>query len=320
MWFRNIFHPLRKGIGRRRTAAKKNRADDEPLFDESFLRRLERLSLQAQRTLQGNPLSGEHISRQYLPSSIFSDHRPYTMGDDLRYVDWSAYARHNHMLLKVGEAEQNVDVHLLLDVSRSMSWGQPPKMRTMQRLAGALGYLSLTHGDRLQVVPFGSSPLRPFGPAQGKGRLIELLRYIEAIPIQKETGLQTVLEMHARNHLRGGLLVLCSDLLVSENLAQGLRFFKPPRWQLVVLHLIDPRELRPELQGPLELEDTETGERIMVALDAEALATYRRNLATWQDRIMRTCSQYGAHYARVLTTWHLEQKVVPYLRARRFLV
>lgn len=319
MWFKNIFRPLHRTVQRGR-AAVRGRGADEPLFDESFLRRLERLSLQAQRTLQGSPLNGEHVSRQYLPSSVFSDHRPYTIGDDLRYVDWGAYARHDHMVLKVGEAEQNVDVHLLLDVSRSMAWGQPPKMRTMQRLAGALGYLSLTHGDRLHVVPFGSHPLRPFGPARGKGRMIELLRYIQSIPIQKETGLQTVLEMHARNHRRGGMLVLCSDLLVPESLGQGLRFFKPPRWQVLVLHLIDPRELRPELQGPLELEDSETGQRIMVALDNEALTTYRRNLTEWQERIFRACSRYGANYARVLTTWHLEQKVVPYLRARRFLV
>ncbi len=319
MWFKNIFRPTAKSASRLRPVKKRN-AGDEPLFDENFLRRLERLSLQAQRSLRGNPLSGAHNSRKYLPSSIFSDHRPYTMGDDLRYVDWNAYARHDSVLMKLGEAEQNIDVHLLLDVSRSMAWGQPPKMRTMQRFAGALGYLSLTHGDRLHVAPFGAQPLRPFGPAQGKGRLIELLRYIETIPLQKQTGLQRVLQQHAHDHRRGGLLVLCSDLLVYEGLGEGLRFFQPPRWQVMVIHLIDPRELRPELQGPLELEDSESGQRLMVALDSEAMAIYRRTITQWQEQIAGTCGRYGAAYARVLTTWPLEQKIVPYLRARNLLV
>jgi uncharacterized protein (DUF58 family) len=319
MWFKNIFRPLSKRMPRPRGRSGQQAADG-PLFDESFLRRLERLSLQAQRTLHGKPLSGIHSSHRYLPASIFSDHRPYTSGDDLRYVDWHAYARHNDILMKLGDAEQNVDVHLLLDVSRSMAWGQPPKMRSMQRLAGALGYLSLTHGDRLNVVPFGNQPLRAFGPAQGKGRLIELLRYIEAIPLQKQTGIQRVLEQHAQRHQRGGLLVLCSDLLVYEGLSEGLRYLKPPRWQVLILHLIDPRELRPELQGSYELEDSETGQRMMVAMDAQTMATYRRMVTTWQETISRTCSRYGASYARVLTTWPLEQRIVPYLRARRLLV
>lgn len=314
MWFRNIFRPRSRSNlrGARRGA-------DVPLFDESFLRRLERLGIQTRRSLQGKPLSGEHYSRQFLPASVFSDHRPYTSGDDLRYVDWNAYARQDEMLLKLGDAEQNIDVHLLLDASRSMAWGQPPKLRSMQRLAAAVGYLSLTHGDRLRVVPFGNRAVRPFGPAQGKGRLIEMLQYIEQVPLQQHTELRPVLHQHAQTYQRGGMLVICSDLLVYEGLAESLRFFKPPRWQVVVLHLLDPRELRPDIQGPLELEDVETGQRLSVSLTTETLTSYREAATRWQETVARICGRYAANYAPVMTTWHLEQKVVPYLRARRFL-
>jgi uncharacterized protein (DUF58 family) len=318
MWFRNILQ--RRPKNSRRAARSRAAATDEPLFDESFLRRLERMSLQAQRSLRGDPLTGQHFSRQYLPSSIFSDHRPYVSGDDLRYVDWNAYARHDMMLLRLGEAEQNIDVHLLLDASRSMAWGQPPKMRTLQRLGAALSYLSMVHSDRLRVVPFGAQPLTTFGPTQGKARLVELLRYIEQIPIQQQTSIQTVLEAHARAHQRGGMLILCSDLLVHEGLQAGLRFFQPPRWQVMVLHLIDPRELHPPMQGPIELEDAETGERMSVSLSADVLADYRERVEEWQNDIIHTCSRFGASYARIMTDWPLEQKIVPYLRARRLLV
>jgi uncharacterized protein (DUF58 family) len=320
MWFKNILRPDARrsaadDVPRRRNPA----ADDAPLFDETFLRRMERLSLQAQRTLRGNPSSGQHPSRHYLPTSVFSDHRPYTPGDDLRYVDWNAYARQNHMLLKLGEAEQDVNVHLLVDCSRSMLWGQPPKWRLARQIAGALGFLAMAHSDRLHVVPFGNAIARPFGPAQGKGRLIEMLQYIEHMAVQERTDLAPVLRSYARSFATGGILVLISDLLDPANLAEVLRACSPPRWQVLVLHLLDPRELRPELQGPLELEDRETGLRLELDLDAETLADYQQRARAWMENLGQACARRGATYTQLATHWPLERKVVPYLRARRML-
>ncbi|MFP4440871.1 MAG: DUF58 domain-containing protein [Chloroflexaceae bacterium] len=306
MWFKNIFH--------RRSSRR-----SDPLFDENFLRRLERMSLQAQRTLRGRPAGGEHPSRRQLPTSIFSDHRPYTSGDDMRYIDWNAYARQGHVLVKVGETEQNIEVHLLLDASNSMGWGQPPKLRTAQQLAGALGYLSLAHNDRLRIVPFGATMTAPYGPAQGKMRMIEMMRYIETITLQQQTDLRSVLRQYSR-YQRGGLMVICSDMLSAGGLEEGLRALPPPRWQVLVLHLLDPHELRPELQGPLELEDSETGQRLQITLDTEAITHYRRRVAAWQQHLAATCGRRGATYAQILTNWPLERKVVPYLRMRQLLM
>jgi uncharacterized protein (DUF58 family) len=306
MWFKTIFN-------------RKTSADAVPLFDEAFLRRLERLGLQAQRTLRGHPAGGEHLSLNRLPTTIFSDHRPYSPGDDYRYVDWNAYAHHEEIVVKLGEVEQNVGVHVLLDVSRSMAWGSPPKLRAAQRLVAALGYLALAHHDRLSLVPFGAAPLPPFGPAQGKGRLVELLRFIERLQPDQPTALARALMAYARHNQRGGLLVICSDLLAPEGLEQALRALPPPRWQTLVLHLLDQRELRPELSGPIELEDAETGQRLPLTLDTATLAAYRRNVSEWQERLAATCGRRGATYAQVLSHWPLEQQVVPYLRARRIL-
>jgi uncharacterized protein (DUF58 family) len=306
MWFKNIF-------------SREKAAAERPLFDEGFLRRLERLSLQAQRTLRGVPSGGEHLSRNQLPSSIFSDRRPYSHGDDYRYIDWNAYAHQDEVFVKLGEVEQNIGVHLLLDTSRSMAWGAPPKLRVAQQLVAALGYLALAHHDRVQVAPFGSALLAPFGPAQGKGRMIEMLRFVGSQRAEQPTALANVLRAYARANTRGGLLVIVSDLLAPEGLEEGLRALPPPRWQTLVLHVLDRRELHPELAGPIELEDAETGQRLPLTLDAAALATYRRNVAAWQERVAAMCGRRGATYAQVLTDWPLEQQVVPYLRARRIL-
>ena len=306
MWFKGIFSPKRA-------------AAEQPLFDEGFLRRLERLSLQAQRALRGMPAGGEHLSHTRLPSSIFSDHRPYSHGDDYRYVNWNAYAHQDEVFVKLGEVEQSVDVHLLLDVSRSMAWGAPSKLRLAQQLVAALGYLALAHHDRLHVTGFGAAPLQSFGPAQGKGRLIELLRFVERQQADQPTALADALRSYARAHPRGGLLVICSDLLAAEGLEDGLRALSPPRWQTLVLHILDPRELHPDLSGPIELEDAETGQRLPLTLDAATLATYRRNVTAWRERVASACARRGATYAQTLTDWPLEQQVVPYLRGRRIL-
>lgn len=316
MWLKNIF---------RRPNSSSDSAPEAwgPLFDEAFLRRMERLSLQAQRTLRGQPIRGEHPSHHHIPSSVFSDHRPYTRGDDLRYIDWNIYASHDHLVLKLGETEQDVDIHLLLDASRSMAWGAPPKLRIAQQLVGTLGYLALARSDRVYVTPFGATRLAPFGPTRGKTRLIEMLRYIEEVSLQEQTSLTTMVQQHARSHPRGGMLILCSDMLVDEGLDEGLRLLRPPRWQVLILHIIDPRELKPELQpglhGPLELYDSESHQQLSLVVNDSLLEEYRQSLFAWQERLAAACAHHGATYARIMTDWPLERKIIPFLRKRQFI-
>ncbi|HMO58670.1 MAG TPA: DUF58 domain-containing protein [Roseiflexaceae bacterium] len=307
MWFRNIFN-------RERTTATGR------LFDETFLRRLERMSLQAQRTLRGRPTGGTHLSRQQLPTSIFSDHRPYSHGDDIRYIDWNAYAHQNEFFVKLGEVEQDINVHLLVDTSRSMAFGSPAKLRSAQQLAAALGYLALTHSDRLTLVPFGGGRQRAFGPTQGKGRVVEMLRFIERMEAdQPQSRIAATLRDYAQQHERGGLLVLMSDLFAADNLVEGLQMLPPPRWQILVLHFLSPDELDPPLGGAADLQDSETGQTLELILDSETIAAYRQALRSWRERMIAACAQRGATYAQVLTQWPLERQVVPFLRARRIL-
>jgi uncharacterized protein (DUF58 family) len=206
-----------------------------------------------------------------------------------------------------------------------MASGDPPRLRAAQRLVAALGYLVLAHSDRLRIVPFDEALGRAFGPAQGKARVSEMLRFISAVPAPvranpgDRTRLRSVLTRYAQSNPQGGILVLCSDLLLPDGLADGLQMLPPPRWQVVVAHLLDPHDLKPELQGPLELEDSETGQRLPLTLDAPTLAAYARNLERWQSAIGAACARRGAAYARILSSWPLEKQIVPYLRARRIL-
>lgn len=308
MWFERIF--------RRRDSA--GPVEAAAIFDERFMRRMDRLALSAERFLRGG-IAGDHRSMRHTPAAEFGGHRSYALGDDLRFVDWPAAARSDNVLVRLGDAPQDVTVHILLDRSASMGFGEPTKFLAAQRLAAALAYITLVHGDRVVLTPFSAGSDAPSGPLQGRSRLTDLLRFISGLVIAESTVLTTSLRAAAQKTPHGGMLVLISDLLADEPLDVALRGLVPPRWQVVVLHLLDPQELDPGLRGNVSLEDTETGERAMYDVDAKALAEYRRRVRAWYDALEHTCFSAGAAYARFTTDQSLEQTIVPFLQQRRFL-
>src|SRR5690242_21784599 len=92
------------------------------LFDANFLKKLERLSI-ISRKLRSGRMKGERRSTKRGTSVEFADYRNYAAGDDLRRVDWNAYARLERLFLKLFQEEEDLSVHLLVDASRSMDWG-----------------------------------------------------------------------------------------------------------------------------------------------------------------------------------------------------
>ena len=316
MWLRGIFRRrTRPAVVEARTA-----------LDEQLLRRLERLTLAASRGLRSG-LSGAHPSRRRLPAPTFTDHRPYSAGDDLRYVDWNAYARLDDLHLKLGEAEQDVRVTLLVDCSTSMDWGtgDSNKLHYARLLAAAIGYIALASGDRLQVIAFGAGTQTtsvPWGPGSGRQRAAGLLRYLDGL---QATGTMTTgerLRELARTE-RGGLLVVLSDLWHNASLFEGqaaaLNYFQLPRWQVLLLHTLHPEELRPPSMGDVELIDSETGARLALQTGRDGVDEYIAAVERWCGQIHDACGRRGGAYARVTTGMQIERAVLPYLEAREVL-
>jgi uncharacterized protein (DUF58 family) len=285
-------------------------------FDEAFLRRLERLAITASRTLRGG-LSGTHASQRRLPAPAFSDHRPYASSDDLRYVDWNAYARQEHLFVKLGETEQDVPIHVVLDRSASMDYGvgDTHKLQRGKQLMAALGYIALANGDMLHATTADTTTAQAWGPARSKQRASDLLRYAAAITPSARGALQPALESYTRAR-SGGVLVIVSDGWALGDLQALLRVAAPPRWQVLLLHLLHRDELQPQLHGNLELEDSETHERTALLVDDQLLDQYQARVAAWCRTIETTCHQRGAAYARIVTDMPLEQAVLPYLHQR----
>src|SRR5437764_7211392 len=124
-----------------------------PLFDSEFLKKLEYLSLVSKRVFRGQLLA-QRRTMQLGGGIEFADHREYTPGDDFRYLDWHVFARHDQLLLKRFQEEQDLHVYILLDCSRSMGFGSPCKFDFARQVAAALAYIALSDLDRVAVIAF----------------------------------------------------------------------------------------------------------------------------------------------------------------------
>src|SRR5579872_2587268 len=136
-------------------------------LDPLLLRRLERLGLVSRKWV-ANQVKGERRSAQRGSSMNFVDYRQYVPGDDVSQIDWNVYGRLDNLVVKLFEDEQNVTVHLLVDNSKSMDWGEPNKLSLALQLAGSLGYVGLSNFDRVQCATFSDTIGAGFGPARNQ--------------------------------------------------------------------------------------------------------------------------------------------------------
>lgn len=290
---------------------------DEPLFDAAFRARLERLAMRTRQIVAWRTV-GEHRSPRRSPSREFVDFRPYSQGEDLRYLDWNTYARLGELVTRLGEVSAELTVHLLLDTSASMNWGDPNKLRYAKRLTAALGYITLQHFDRLVVAPFDARLGEPFGPRRGRQAIAPLLAYLEALPAGGTTAPERVLPAYARRQRRGVLLVV-SDLLSTagagaDALAVALWPFVERGWEIVVFHTLDAQEVEPGFAGDLRLLDVEGNGVLRVAPDDEIVQRYRAAVDHWLAGVEHYCAGRRIGYLRVLTAWPFETLVLRYLQ------
>ena len=285
------------------------------LFDEKTLRKLDRLALVASKVRAG-VMKGERRSTKRGTSIEFADYRDYTRGDDLRRVDWNVYARLERPFIKLLEEEEDLAVHILLDVSQSMNYGadEAHKFRYAQRLTAALGHIALAAGDRLTVTALASTSR--FGPARGRGYTLRLLQFLEGLQPRGVTHLDAALRTYALSAKRPGLAFLISDLFSPSGYRDGLAQLQGRGYEVTLLHLLAPEEVEPPLAGDLRLIDAETGVSQDVTLDGSLRELYRKRVAAWRSEIETHCLKRGAHYVPILTHTAWDELVLHQLRHR----
>jgi len=291
------------------------------LFDESVLRKLEQLSLVAQRVRAG-VIKGERRSTKRGAAIEFADYRNYSRGDDLRRVDWNIYARLERPFIKLLEEEEDLAVHLLLDASGSMDWGEAAyhKWRYGLRLAGALAQIGLSTGDRVTVQCVspdrGNKRGGKFGPVRGRGHIFRLLNWLAGQTAGGATNLNAALRAYAHSGVRPGLALLISDLWSPAGFRDGVTALQARGHEVGIIHLLSPDELDPPLGGDLRLVDTETGEAQEVSMDRPMRDLYRRRVNDWRNETAGWCRGRELYYVPVSTQLPWEQLVLQTLRTQ----
>jgi len=290
----------------------------ERFFDEAFLRRLERLALIARHASSGQT-QGERRSPKRGQSVEFSDFRPYVAGDDFRRIDWNAYARLERFFIKLFVEEEDLAVHLLVDASRSMKWGEPQKLWYATRIAGALGYIALTGLDRVTVTGIGSSMNNGngyFPPHRGKRQALTLFNFLDGLtlpqngesqgaPFDPTSVLRAYASTRAAPGTKPGSLILLSDLM-HDGWAEGMRALASRGFEITVVHILAQDEVDPKLEGDLKLIDSEDSAAVEITADYDLLARYKRSLDDWRKDLNKFCSARSMLYVPLTTAMPLE--------------
>lgn len=284
------------------------------LLDPAFIRRLERLRILVRRRFAGSA-GGARRSTRRGSSAEFADHRPYHPGDDVRRIDWNAYARLEELVLRLYVAEEDVTLYLLIDTSASLSTGEPPKLDVAKKVAAALGYVALAGSERVAVMPFSSGIGRPLSPVRGKRRVGTLLRHLDGLAPDGETDLSRAVDQFLARRPKPGVVAVVSDLLDPGGYRRPLDRLVAERHEPSIFHVLDREELDPTPGGDLVLVDAERGARVEVSLDGRALAAYRARVDAFLSDARDYAKRRGMGYVRVGGDLPFEQALLDYLRA-----
>ena len=313
-----------------KTDAPSRPASVDELLDPRLVARLHRVDLASKKVFAGK-MKGERRSKRRGESVEFADHRPYAVGDDLRFIDWNIYGRLDRLFMKLFLEEEDLSLHLVLDCSASMNCGDPEKFAWARRAAAALGDVGLFDMNRVAVSRLGGrnagdpdntdADARPADAAtlrdlRGRRRVHDLGRFL----CSTEPGGDDAFAQNARRIAlarRGkGVMVVLSDFLFKDGYERGLRYLLGRGYDLVLIQVLSPDELNPPLGGDLRLRDLEDGERVEITVSAPLLKRYRERLAAFTGGLRDFCARREITLLTLSSDTPIDDLLLGYLRER----
>ncbi len=284
-------------------------------FDAEFLRRLEGLHLLAKRLAERGPAGGR-LSRALGDGLEFVDHRAYTPGDDVRFLDWLCYARMEKLLVRLFHRHSESDVAILLDTSASMAGdGGMKKFDAARRIAAALAYVAVGAGRRVLAQPFGEALGASMKSARDRAKLLPLLEFLDTLTPAGATNLAACAHDFAQRTRNVGAVILISDLLdAGEELSPALASLHSTRRELAVLQMIDPQDASPQPAGAVELKHAENGLRVRVDVTAEICERYTSAWREFCQSLQHTCRARQAIHVPIDVETPLETVILQILR------
>jgi uncharacterized protein (DUF58 family) len=291
--------------------------DSKRFLHPEAIRRIGRLELRARHVVEGL-LSGMHRSPYFGQSVEFLQHRQYVAGDDLRHVDWKAWAKQDRLYVKQFEEETNLRCTMLVDVSASMQYGRGPlnKYEYAATVATSLAYLLLKQHDAVACLAFDESIRARSALNSTRQHLRSIVKTLDASKPRDKTNVGTILTDIAESVSRRGMVVVISDLLGDVDATlRGLRLLRQRGHDTLVLHVMDDDELDFPFEGPTRFEGLELPDHLNCnprALREGYLAAVDRFLSA----LRRGCARNEVDYALVRTSDPLDAALTKFLSHR----
>jgi uncharacterized protein (DUF58 family) len=273
------------------------------LLSPAELERFGNLLLFARSTVEGF-FAGKHRS-PYRGSSVeFSDYKEYVSGDDPKRIDWRAYGRSRRLFVRQYEAETDMVIYLLVDVSASMNYAgsdRETKYVLAAKIAAALSYLMIHQGDKAALGLFAETLKRFLPPGGTRGHLHNLLAELEAVEPMSTTGIALALKECNALFKRRGLLVVLSDFWDdTDRTFEALSRFSHRKFEILLLQIVHPHEL--DLPGvhAARFHDMETHDEVEVEPE-EIRAGYRELARRRSDSLAREANLRQISHALVRT-------------------
>lgn len=295
-----------------------------PGLSPELLAKLELLRIATRRVHAGR-FAARTRSKRLGAGIDFADHRPYAPGDDFKTIDWTLYGRLEELMIRLSEEETELNVHLLVDVSRSMTLtvGDPhtdSKAEIASLAAGALAYVALANLDQVRIWPFSSELGRPLVLARRRSEVLRVARHLEEIDLPRGTDVLRAIESFVALRPHRGVVVLISDL-PDPAWVSGMDRLLHERHDVGVVHLQTPGEIELPLMGErFDLVDGETG-AVLRGVTRREVDEVRTAIRSERDRVTRHARKRGVPVVQTVTgePTDLEHLVLGLFRTRGLL-
>jgi len=317
--------------------------EDEELFDDEFQRKLDYLALVSRRVFAGR-LRAERRTKKSGSGVEFADHRDYQPGDDFRTLDWNVYQRFERLLVRLYEEEEDLAIYFILDTSASMAFqggaaadssaaaplpGVRPtsararrsgkKLAYAKKVVAALAYVGLANLDRVSIVTTSDRVMGRMPETRGKARIFKVFRFLREVRCEGQTDLGDAMKTFVAQNKRRGLAVLVSDLYDPRGFEKGINVLRYNKFDPFVVHVVDPADARPKLEGDVLVYDCETGDEREVTVTANVLRRFAEAHAAYLADVERFCATHQVPYVPASVEVPFDELILRVFRRGGFL-
>jgi uncharacterized protein (DUF58 family) len=288
-------------------------------LDPVNVSKLNTFELKAKLVVEGF-MAGLHKSPYHGFSAEFSEHRPYMQGDNLKNIDWKAYAKTERYYVKQFEEETNLVSHIILDKSRSMDFsfaGRIKKIDYAAILAASLMYIMIHQKDAAGLALYSDKIDAWMPPRSTRTYLNILLRTIEANKPSDSTSTAACLNLIAEKIKRKGMIVVISDFFDNpDEIINSLKHFRYKKNEVVVFQILDPVEKSFAFGQDAVFKDMETGEE-MTTQPYQIQKSYQQAMNLFTEKMKEECLNSGIEYNLIDTSMPFDKALFAYFKKRR---